>query len=99
MNSIEYVETLPNMSERSLNNIFKKILFELNSLQTVHNNILLITDSKEDIDNINQKLLFLLKQKNVIISSLLLKKISENNSIRTMSLYMEGYYHILEDLE
>ena len=64
---------------------------------TFNDKIILINDSEEDFDNINQKYIFLLKQKEVKIDILSLNKNNKNEISKAITFFTKGIFDCISD--
>ena len=82
----------------AINIILKKILLEINSKNKLNkekifkDRIILINDSRDDFDEINQKYLFLLKKEKIGLDILTLNDSNKGNISKSLCFFTNGYY-------
>jgi len=70
---------------------------ELNNSELKNDKIIIINDSEDDFKNINQKYIYLFKQKNIKIDILSLNKKNKNEISKAISFYTQGIFDCLSD--
>jgi len=70
---------------------------ELNNSELKNDKIIIINDSEDDFKNINQKYIYLFKQKNIKIDILSLNKKNKNEISKAITFYTQGIFDCLSD--
>ena len=70
---------------------------ELNNSELKNDKIIIINDSEDDFKNINQKYIYLFKQKNIKIDILSLNKKNKNEISKSITFYTQGIFDCLSD--
>ncbi len=70
---------------------------ELNNSELKNDKIIIINDSEDDFKNINQKYIYLFKQKNIKIDILSLNKKNKNEISKAITFYTKGIFDCLSD--